>query len=201
MNRIAAAAMDSIRDQFFSDDTGGGTAAPVLAREAVEASGVAMIRASLVGEDVTSVLRAASDNGGYVTYASRINQTLTLRGSLITASRGLGHDLLSVEPDARDPLVVATPLEEWPESIGRVYRFPDFSPEGRAVAVTCRYVPEQEMEISILGDPYVGRQVREICAGPDAAFENLVFAEAETGFVWLSRQWLGPEGWPWGIRG
>jgi hypothetical protein len=35
--------------------------------------------------------------------------------------------------------------------------------------------------------------VSETCTGPAGSFENLHFADLETGFVWRSLQWVGPQ--------
>lgn len=194
VNRIAKAAFESLKQRFERDDaapaSGGGQR---LTRAAVEATGLAMIRARLVSDAAPSLLAAQSDNGGYVTYATQLNQTLTLRGALITASRGLGHDLLSVEASASDPLVRATPLDRWPSSVTRVYRFPDLRlPGGKAITVRCTYVFGDPDTVTIVEVTHQGRQVGETCRGEDVEFQNLLLADAETGFVWRSLQWLGP---------
>ncbi len=38
-----------------------------------------------------------------------------------------------------------------------------------------------------------GVVVSETCDGPERSFENLHFANIQTGFVWRSLQWLGPQ--------
>ena len=35
--------------------------------------------------------------------------------------------------------------------------------------------------------------VTETCAGESGSFENLHLADVNTGFVWRSLQWLGPQ--------
>ena len=190
-NRIVKAALEQILPGKEAEAPSGGGGGG-LTRAAVEASGAAMIRARLLSDDGRTILAAASENGGYVTYASRIQQTLTLRGSLVTASRGLGHDLLSVRTFAGDPVVTPTPLADWPDSVLRTYIFPDTGPGGREVGVICRYEVREAREIEIVEVTHRGTQVAEFCTG-DAEFQNLHFVGSETGRVWRSLQWLGPE--------
>ncbi|WP_233417023.1 YjbF family lipoprotein [Halovulum marinum] len=169
-------------------------AAPAgLTRAQVDASGVAMIRARLASETARSVLTGASENDGYVSYVSRFGQMLTLRGSLVTASRGLGYDLLSLSPGADDPLVRPRPVGAWPARVTRTYRFPGRGPGGRALSVQCTYVPGQTRRIEIVEVVHTGIQVEERCAGGGVAFSNYHLADARSGFVWRSLQWLGPE--------
>lgn len=186
-----------------SDLTGGGDAdraagpptgsAPRLTRAQVEATGSPMIRIRLENENAVSLMTAQARNGAYITYLSKFVQSLTLRGALVTASRGMGYDLLSVEARTSDPLVTPQPLEDWPSQVERIYRFPGTGPRGVAVRVTCRYRPEEQMSIDIVEVTYTGRQVEEICDGDGVSFVNDLFVEDETGFVWRSFQWLGPQ--------
>lgn len=164
-----------------------------LTRAQVNATGTAMIRARLAGETARSVLSGAAVNGGYVSYVSRFGQMLTLRGSLVTASRGLGYDLLALTPGADDPLVRARPVSSWPAQVTRIYRFPGRGPGGRALSVQCTYTPGETRQIEIVEITYTGIQVAESCTGGGVAFTNYHFADARTGFVWRSLQWLGPE--------
>lgn len=191
---ITDAALESVRGLLpGGEDTPKGPPPVQLTRAAVEAAGVAMVRGGLLSEKVRSVFSAFSDNGGYVTYVSRFGQSVTLRGSLITGTRGLGYDLLSVTPDARDPLVRVTPVAEWPSSVGRRYVFPGDGPRGRVVEVRCRYTVEKPLEMEIVEVVHTGVQVREDCVGDGISFQNQHFADGETGFVWRSQQWLGED--------
>ncbi|MEM9430597.1 MAG: hypothetical protein AAGA32_14015, partial [Pseudomonadota bacterium] len=75
-----------------------------LTRAQVEASGTTMIRGGLTDAEDRTILSGVTVNDGFVTYASRFGQTVTLQGGLITASRGVGYDLLAVLPEADDPV-------------------------------------------------------------------------------------------------
>jgi len=166
-------------------------AAPALTREAITRADVATIRARLLGDERPTILFAASENGGYVTYASSIRQALTLRGSQITASRGLGYDLLSANSSRPDPLATPIPPGRWPAEVTRSYEFSAFAPRGRVETYRCRFEFGEVREVTILEVRHVGVEVAEICEGPAGRFENLHLADLETGFVWRSLQWLG----------
>jgi hypothetical protein len=164
-----------------------------LSREQITRADVATIRARLLGDQVPTYLFGASDNGGYVTFASGIRQTLTLRGNFITASRGLGWDLLSAVSSRPDPLVNAIPPGQWPTSVQRSYEFSAFAPQGRIEAFECRFEFGDVQEVVILQVRHRGVEVTETCANDERSFENLYLADVDTGFVWRSIQWLGPQ--------
>jgi hypothetical protein len=167
--------------------------APSLTRVQIEAAGAPMIRIRLENENAVSLMTAQARNGPYTTYLSKFVQSLTLQGTLVTASRGMGYDLLSVDARASDPLVTPRPLAEWPARVQRVYRFPGNGPRGVPMLVTCVYRPGEALSIDIVEVTYAGRQVEEICESDTVSFVNDLFVEDETGFVRRSFQWLGPQ--------
>lgn len=167
--------------------------APRLTRAQVEAASTPMIRIRLEDENAVSLMTAQARNGPYTTYLSKFTQSLTLQGTLVTASRGMGYDLLAVDARSSDPLVTPRPLEQWPARVQRVYRFPGNGPRGQSLLVTCGYRPGEAFSLEIVGVSYSGRQVDEVCVGESVSFVNDLFVEDGTGFVWRSFQWLGPQ--------
>ena len=193
LNPIVGAAVQELNP--FDEDAP--EAAPVAAapvtRAAINRADVAMIRIRLVEEETPAYMFAASDNGGFVTYASSLRQLVTLRGSQVTATRGLGYDLLSVRSSQPDPLTRPIPPGQWPAQVTRSFEFPADAPRGRVETFECRYEFGAPSEIVIVEDRHQGVQISEYCSGPTGEFENLHFADLRTGFVWRSIQWLGPQ--------
>ncbi|MEM9431872.1 MAG: YjbF family lipoprotein, partial [Pseudomonadota bacterium] len=118
-------------------------------------------------------------------------QTVTLQGGLITASRGVGYDLLAVLPEADDPVARPRPPQDWPQQIERLYTLPGPGPEGQTVRVTCTFVRLQPETLEIVERPHETVVFEERCRG-DARFVNAHHADIETGTVWQSTQWIGP---------
>ncbi len=164
----------------------------VVTFDKIKATGLAIIRAR-VGDDTKGVMlygRAVNDN--YVTYASQLQQTMTLQGSLITASRAIGYDMLSLRTDAGDPVTVPTPPDEWRATISRDYRFTGDTPGGRLISVICstRKGPENELELL---DKTFSTTIMEVrCAGDGVRFTNYHMVQAD-GQILTSAQWLGPD--------
>ncbi len=156
------------------------------------ATGLAIIRAR-VGDDTRGVLlyaRAVNDN--FVTYASQLQQTMTLNGSLITASRAIGYDMLSVRSDENDPMTVLTPPENWPNRVTRDYRFTGDTPGGKLISVRCRFTKGPEFELPLLDKTFETRIMQTRCSGDGVSFTNIHFVQAD-GQVLRSAQWLGPD--------
>jgi hypothetical protein len=192
VNPIVDAAVDEILPSERGPEEAARPRTPVT-RAALTRADVAAIRVGLVGDQSRTLLFAASENGGYVTYSSALRQNFTLRGSLITGVRGVGWDLLSAASSRPDPLVAPIPPARWPGEVERRYWFPADDPQGRLETYVCRFDFGAAREIVIVEQRYRGVEVTEVCEGAFGTFENLHFADLETGFVWRSLQWVGPQ--------
>lgn len=179
---------------FSSDDEDSGTASGGggLTREKIAASGLALIRAQLVGEEVTNILTATSLNGGYVTYVSAFQQTITTKGNLITATRGLGGDLISVVDFAGDPVTNFTPPANWPSQVRRDYHFPGDGPAGVVISITCDIARGQDSQITIVEVTYDVTRMTESCATDEGTQFDNVYLVDKDGLVWEALQWTGP---------
>ena len=111
----------------------------------------------------------------------------------MTATRGLGWDLLSAWSSPQDPLARPTPPARWPAGVERSYEFPADGPRGRIETYQCRFERGPVREMVILQRRHRGVEFSETCTGPAGTFENLHLADAGTGFVWRSLQWTGPQ--------
>lgn len=164
----------------------------VLTFEKIKETGLAIIRAR-VGDDTRGVLLyARSLNDDYVTYASQLQQTLTLRGSLITASRAIAHDLLAVRSDDNDPVAVPTEPDDWPSQVTRDYHIAGDGPSGTVISVVCRLSSGPKFELELLDATFDTRIMQDRCEGDGVAFTNIHLVD-EDGQIWRSAQWLGPD--------
>ncbi|MBP7000615.1 YjbF family lipoprotein [Amaricoccus sp.] len=164
-----------------------------VTRAALTRADVAAIRVGLLDHPSRTLLFAASENGGYVTYSSVLRQNFTLNGAFITGVRGVGWDLLSAASSRPDPLVSPIPPGRWPASVKRTYIFPNFTPQGRVEVYDCRFEMGAVQEMVIVEQRHRGVLVTETCTGDYGSFENLHFADVGSGQVWRSLQWVGPQ--------
>lgn len=193
-NPIVEAAWDEAQGLYNREPAGkaGNTPQKPLRRADIEAQNIAAIWAKLGNDPAPTLLYATAKNGAYVTYFSNFRQSIILNELLVTATRGLGWDLLSAWSSANDPVVHPTPPGRWPLTVERNYQFRDIGPEGRIETYKCSLERGATREQVILERRIVGVEFSEACTGPAGHFENLYFADATTGFVWRSLQWVGP---------
>jgi hypothetical protein len=164
----------------------------ILTRAKIEESGLAMIQARVGDDTRPQVLTGLTDNGGFITFATPMRQSLTFRGGLITATRGIETDLLSTQVFPGDPVAWPTKPANWPTSIRRIYHLPNGTrPEGRIVDVTCTFLPGDPGEIGIVERTYSVIQMLESCQGDGYGFENAHLVDVHNGTIWRSRQWIG----------
>lgn len=166
----------------------------VVTRADIDRAGVAAINARLGSDPSATLLYAASNNGGYVTYVSPLRQQITLRGAAqITGTRGLGTDLVSAWSSSPDPLAVSIPPSRWPAHVRRTYQLPGEGPAGLVLTFDCTFERGNVSELTILEVRHRGVEMSETCTGQSGSFENLHFADVDSGFVWRTLQWTGPK--------
>jgi len=165
-----------------------------ITRAQIEKFDVAMVRANLQGETVAPLMIARAVNQGYATYLSQAGQSITMRGSLVTSTRGLGTDLLSVEHQGNDPLAQPTLPGNWPSSTMRTYYLPGIGLKGAPVVVTCAVKRIKDHDIEVVETPFKTTQMSEFCKTDDGqSFNNHHFVDRATGQIWVTQQWIGPK--------
>lgn len=190
---MASVFLGKITDRFRDgpDEPAGG-GGQKLTRKLVEESGGSLIYVQLPGDKGRTLMNATSVNGPYVTFVSRFSQSVTLRGSLITGSRGFGYDLLGISTSGDDPVVRATPPQNWPKSIRRTYTFPGDGPAGRSITVKCGFGAGGETSVVIVERQHTGTLMAEACKGDGVEFRAFHLVD-KAGQIWKSQQWLGPD--------
>ena len=160
-------------------------------RAQIEEFNVAMIQINLQGEDIYPIMLPTHRNGPYIVYGNKFRQSVTLIESQITATRGFGTDLVSATSSKNDPLKVLTPPSAWPETVEREYRFGGGGKNGRIESYKCKLVNAGPSQIRLAGTTYNVFGFAEVCKGPDGEIQNLYAADAVSGRVWQSQQYIG----------
>ena len=160
-------------------------------RAQIEELDSVMIQINLEGDAVWPILVGASQNGQYVTYSSRLRQSVTLRESQVVGTRGFGTDLVLASSSDNDPLKNLTPPSQWPQAVTREYRFGGRAPDGRVERYDCVLQKGGAATIVLAGTSFDVVGFAETCTGADGQFQNLYAADAKTGRVWQSQQYIG----------
>lgn len=131
-----------------------------------------------------AVIFPVGENRGVETWASIDNRTVAFRQGMVTATRGLGSDLLAAE---------TPPLAQVAAASGTFVRSIVYL-NGEDQPVTerflCDYATTGAEELVIVERRHRTRRVQERCSGDSGRFVNDHWFEGGT--LRQSRQWAGP---------
>jgi len=130
--------------------------------------------------------------GPYVVYQDNARRSITLQGGLITGTHGLGHNLAAVMTHPDDPVAHARPLGTWPDRHVRSYQFSIRASKDHDITVHCAFRRVAKERIEIVEQFFDVTRVEETCTNGARTFGNVYWVEPDTGFIWRSRQWIGP---------
>lgn len=136
---------------------------------------------------------AVSDTNGNVVYQDQARRSLVFRGGLMVATEGLGYNLSAVKhQQGADPVVEPRALSEWPALITRNYQFALRGTDDFQITVRCGYAPAVRETIEIVELTFNVARIEETCGNGARQFTNTYWVDPQTGFIWRSRQWIGP---------
>lgn len=169
---------------------------PAQAPEAAQAENPALIlsrtEASVIvaekpGHPPPFYLIEIRQNGPYRTYATGGRQSITFRQGLVTASRGLGNDLMASE--------IAPTLDLLKRQSGgtvqRRMHYLDGADETVDLLLRCTITTGDTLRVTLAEIDQTARRMSEDCRGDGVAFRNEYLVNG-AGTVLGSRQWMSP---------
>lgn len=133
-------------------------------------------------------LTEIAENGAYSTWGSPDRRTITEKQGMISATRGLGADLMSANLDESLALVQARRAG----TVSRSHVYLDGENAEVTLHLSCTIDATGNQNLAIGEIKTSTTTVRERCKGGGQAFEN-TYQVAPTGRIVQSRQWLGPQ--------
>jgi hypothetical protein len=192
-----------VSQQLFGGAISGEAEAPPeafpLTREAVNQIPYATILLR-VGDSPGALVVPVADTGGFLFYQDPARRGIVMQGGLITATHGFGYNLDSVKHQRDDPVVVPTPLPQWPSEVVRSYAFTMRGQTDYEIAVVCTYQRGVREFVEIVELRFEVVRMVEICANQKRRFVNTYWAAPGSGFIWKSEQWVGPRLSPFGVE-
>ncbi|WP_439156181.1 YjbF family lipoprotein [Yoonia sp.] len=152
-----------------------------LTPDQVQRLGVPLIFISAPRIDVAATLIPVRQNGGVRIWQARDGAQVAMRNGLITATHGMGHDLMAADLNG-----VASALAGGPSQYVRQFAHLEGDLHISIATYRCR-MSDRHTAVQ----PHQGRPVRvfrEDCQGPNN-FENIYYI-GPGGTVWWSRQWV-----------
>ena len=133
--------------------------------------------------DVLAALQQIERNGDYVTFGSSDRRSLTFKQGVLTASRGLGYDLMSADVDEVSRLIRSRTQGAAP----RVNRYLDGENRTRPLSVWCQVKQDRATDVPGLAPGVV--TMLESCAADGVTFQNS-YQVTPDGRIVQSRQWI-----------
>lgn len=175
---------------------GGGAAGPAvpgalpagLSRAALAGVEEPMLLANVDSIGAAATLRQARHNEGFITWASADKVTVTTRGGIVTATRGLPADLLSADAA---PLLAA--LAGGPATYTRALRTLGGDRQILRSRLNCRLEQVGVEQIEVLEISHQTRHLAETCTDAAGGTLRNDFWLGAGGTLWKSRQFLNPQ--------
>lgn len=134
-----------------------------------------------------SVASVYGQNRGVTTWVTRDRQTVSFDGPMLTATRGLGNDLMSVEDGGAVRLIAARQSG----TVQKEYRFLDGEDHTSRFIVTCKITPGEAEQVKNGRISASTRVVRERCENGGFKIDNAYWVDG-AGRALQSVQWAGP---------
>lgn len=172
--------------------SGGGDATPTASvadtinRDFIEAQASNLLLVSIINRDAVAVVFQAGQNRGTTTWLSPDGISISLTEGFITATRGLGGDIMATDSaGSRSGFAGVGPYS-------KVYEYLD----GRDQIVTDRFSCEMQVErretITIYDRSYNTTVFEEFCESAEFLIRNVYWRD-QNGTIWQSRQWISAD--------
>lgn len=160
----------------------------VLVAEALRATDGKVMIAILESRNVVAIMGVAETNHGYETWEAADRRSLVLKGGMLTASRGLGDDLMSSRSDAS----IAMIRSRQEGHTTRSYNFLTGMGQISSFDVQCEIIKGSKDHVAAGEIDVDTLTFAEICGEEPQKIQNLYWVDAKGNIV-KSRQWLSSE--------
>jgi hypothetical protein len=133
-----------------------------------------------------SLMLRIEQNQGYETFGSSDRRSVTMRNGVLTATRGLGGDLMSSDLSGVMPLITARKQGRG----ARVMRFLDGEDQTVEIRFDCTVTPGQSIPVKAGQLDTTARQVTERCTAGDRTITNTYLVDNH-GRSFSAKQWAG----------
>lgn len=172
-------------------DAEAGAPAPEPGRAELDRIPFATIALAFGGGPRTFLVPVA-DNGGYLTYLDAGNRGLAMFGGAVSGTKALGRDIAAVRHQPDDPVAYPTALANWPRQVYRDYQFAPRDGAEYSITLSCAFERLASETVEIVEIDFDVVRISEVCTNARRQVTNTYWVEEESGFIWKSRQWLGP---------
>lgn len=164
----------------------------VFNREELKGVKYPLIEIQTNGILIQALMLALTERENYVNYSSGSGQQLTMQGGLITKTKGMGTNLVSLAINKNSPFLIRQDPNKWPSNNFRTYGFLNPSNQIDSYIFSCKLIVKEKEIIEIVNINYSVTKVLEECDSQGKSFANLYWV-SDNGFIWRSKQWISPK--------
>lgn len=181
----------ALRGQYL----GGKQAAPALTRTQLQAGISASLRANklpqklvrIESRNANAIMVQIEQNGSYKTWATGDRRSVTFRRGIVTATRGLGQDIMSSDTQQVSTLINGRRSG----NATRAYRYLNGQNQTVTLSFDCSVNTAGRAHYRMGQVNAAAVRVVETCQSDRLTIEN-TYLVSSSGTVVQSRQWLGP---------
>lgn len=133
-----------------------------------------------------AVLAPVARREGVTVWQTLDGITLTFDRGVLTATRGLGEDLISSDVSGTHKMVQRGSVGEY---YGVIRSYLDGEDQTYFPAYQCRKEHEKKQQVEIGDYALALRRIEEVCISPDHKYTNIYWVD-DAGDVMKSRQWV-----------
>ena len=142
-------------------------AAPAISPEVANAAPGDVLLVKIIARNAVAPMTKAAQNGGTITWISPGEVTMTFENGILVGTRGLGDDLMGV-----DPVGVRAALNAGGGTATRRQSFLTSEDQIATRDLTCTIRPVGGEEVQTLTGPRPTTKFEEDCKGPALEFKN-----------------------------
>ena len=160
----------------------------ILTRARIDAPGTPLLLADIEANDTVATSAKVARNKTVETWQTGDRVTLSLDQGLVTATRGLGEDLMSAD-NSGTKMMLAGQLGD--EYYVKLHSYLDGEYQTAFRSFQCRRSGQRQETIVIFERRHSTTRIEERCVTLDHEVTNVYWRGAD-GFLWKTQQWLSP---------
>lgn len=160
----------------------------ILTRARIDAPGTPLLLADVEGIETVATLAIVARNKTVETWQTGDRVSLSLDQGLVTATRGLGEDLMSADNSGTKAMLAGQLGDAY---YVKLHSYLDGEYQTAFRSFQCRRSGEHRETVEIFERQYSTIRIDEVCVTPGYEITNSYWRGTD-GFLWKSRQWLSP---------
>lgn len=160
----------------------------VLTRARIDAPGTPLLLADIEANETVATLAKVARNNTVETWQTGDQVSLSLDHGLVTATRGLGEDLMSADNSGTKMMLSGQLGDAY---YVKLHSYLDGEYQTAFRSFQCRRSGQRQETIEIFERRHATTRIEEICVTPDHKVTNVYWRGAD-GFLWKTQQWLSP---------